>query len=169
MFEIIKTYKQSIKPSRFIGKKYGDGDRVGGGFGAKWGEWFDNKWFEAIEKQIGGKAASNSICEDGDSYIGLMRDKHDEPFQYWIGMFAPSDTVVPDGFEYTDFPGGELGVCWIYGKEDEVYGLEGECGEKLEKEFKVNTDWCFERYVCPRFTTPDEKGNIILDICFFIN
>ena len=24
-------------------------------------------------------------------------------------------------------------------------------------------DWCFERYNCPRFTTPDEKGNVILD------
>ena len=24
-------------------------------------------------------------------------------------------------------------------------------------------DWCFERYNCPRFTTPDEEGNVILD------
>ena len=24
-------------------------------------------------------------------------------------------------------------------------------------------DWCFERYNCPRFTTSDEKGNVILD------
>lgn len=24
-------------------------------------------------------------------------------------------------------------------------------------------DWCFERYNCPRFTTPDADGNVILD------
>ena len=24
-------------------------------------------------------------------------------------------------------------------------------------------DWCFERYNCPRFTSPDNNGNIILD------
>ena len=24
-------------------------------------------------------------------------------------------------------------------------------------------DWCFERYNCPRYTTPDGEGNVILD------
>lgn len=24
-------------------------------------------------------------------------------------------------------------------------------------------EWCFERYNCPGFTTPDEQGNVILD------
>lgn len=24
-------------------------------------------------------------------------------------------------------------------------------------------DWCFKRYNCPRFTTPDENGDVILD------
>ena len=38
---------------------------------------------------------------------------------------------------------------------------------------KVVTDdkgafWFFERYQCPRFTTPDEFGNVILDTCYFI-
>ncbi len=28
--------------------------------------------------------------------------------------------------------------------------------------------WFFERYQCPRFTTPDEKGNVILDMCYFV-
>ena len=82
----------------------------------------------------------------------------------------PDGTAVPDGFDFIDFPAGELGVCWIYGKEDDVFMLEGQCGERLEKEgFDVNTDCCFERYACPRFTTPDDDGNIVLDICFFLN
>jgi hypothetical protein len=24
-------------------------------------------------------------------------------------------------------------------------------------------DWCFERYNCPRYTMPDNNGNVILD------
>ena len=35
MVEIIKTYRQSVGAMRFIGKKYGDGDRVDGNFGCK--------------------------------------------------------------------------------------------------------------------------------------
>ena len=39
------------------------------------------------------------------------------------------------------------------------------CLEKLKSlGFKrKEDDWCFERYNCPRFTTPDEEGNVILD------
>jgi len=51
MAEIIKTYKQSVPEMRFVGKKYGNADRVNGTFGAKWGEWFQNGWFEEIKKQ----------------------------------------------------------------------------------------------------------------------
>ena len=123
-------------------------------------------WFEIIEKQINGKIGE--IYEDGGAYIGLMRENEAGSFEYWIGIFMPENTPVPEGFKHIDFQKGELGVCWVYGNESEVYGLEGECGEKLEKEFKINAGWCFERYVCPRFTTPDEKGNIILDICFYL-
>ncbi|MCL2665435.1 MAG: hypothetical protein FWE82_07475 [Defluviitaleaceae bacterium] len=71
MAEIIKTYRQSIPAMRFIGKKYEDGDRVNGSFGAKWGEWFANGWFGEIERQIDGDM--KNIYEDGDAYIGLMR------------------------------------------------------------------------------------------------
>ena len=39
MFSIVKTYRQSIPAMRFIGKKYGDEDRVDGGFGKQWGVW----------------------------------------------------------------------------------------------------------------------------------
>ena len=28
--------------------------------------------------------------------------------------------------------------------------------------------WSFENCTCPRYTTPDEKGNIILDYCYFV-
>jgi hypothetical protein len=81
----------------------------------------------------------------------------------------PSDTTVPDGFQYVDFPACDLGVCWVYGKEHEIFGHEGMCAERLVADgFEIAGKWCFERYACPRFTTPDEAGNVTLDICFFI-
>ena len=161
MAEIIKTYKQSIPALRFIGKKYTDEDRVDGSFGAKWGEWFQNGWFDALESLFDDEFIK--IYEDGKAYIGLMKEVNDG-FEYWVGMFAPEKTTVPNGYISIDYNEGELGVCWIYGSESEVYMLEGQCGEKLEKEgFNICIDWCFERYACPRFTTPDDKGNIILN------
>ena len=86
----------------------------------------------------------------------------------------PENTPVPEGYQYHDFPKLSLGVCWVYGKEPDVYMQEERCAKKLEEQgHKIAKDqegaiWCFERYGCPRFTTPDEKGNIILDICVHI-
>ena len=168
MATITKTYKESVPPLRFIGKKYLDSDRVNGTFGAKWGEWFQNGWFGTVEKQFDGNLTD--VYENGNAYIGLMRENSDGIFEYWIGILMPAETTVPEGFGFVDLPAGELGVCWIYGKESEVYIPESECKKQLEAAgFDVNTDWCIERCACPRFTTPDEKGNIILDICFYLN
>jgi len=166
MPEITNVYRQSMDASKFIGKRYTDEDRVDGTFGAMWGEWFGNGWFDQLEQLAQGKM--KNICEDGDASIGLMREV-DGAFEYWIGYFLPTDITAPEGFESIDFPKSELGVCWVYGKEDEVYMQEGRCGLELEnKGYKIQDDWCFERYGCPRFTTPDDNGNIILDICFFV-
>jgi predicted transcriptional regulator YdeE len=168
MATITKVYKETVPALRFIGKRYVDSDRIDGTFGAKWGEWFENGWFGVIEKQFEGNLAE--IHVDGGAYIGLMRDNSEGAFEYWIGIFMPKETSAPEGFALIDFPAGELGVCWVYGKDSEVYMREGECGERLEAEgYNVNTDWCFERYVCPRFTTPDENGKVVLDICFYLN
>ena len=35
--------------------------------------------------------------------------------------------------------------------------------ELMEFLERKENDWCFERYNCPRYTTPDENGNVILD------
>ena len=173
MYEIINAYRQAMPNLRFIGKKYGDGDRgADGGFGAQWGEFFEKGWFGVLEGLMGGKA--DETCGDGGAYIGLMRDKRGEPFQYWVGMFAPAGTQAPEGFEFVDFPASSLGVSWIKGPESEIYMKEEKCWERLEAEGMegaLDGDvacWFFERYQCPRFTEPDENGNVILDICFFV-
>lgn len=170
MAEVVKTYRQSVPAMRFMGKRYGDADRTDGGFGKQWGQWFSSGWFEVLEKGCVAKAA----YEDGDAYIGLMRWKEGEPFQYWIGMFCPEHAAVPEGYGFVDFEQADLGVAWLYGKDGEVYGQEAKCGASCQNEgYKIIPDgqgayWFFERYGCPRFTTPDDKGNIILDICHYI-
>ena len=168
MAEIIKTYKQSMEEARFIGKKYGDSDRVDGGFGAKWEEWFANGWFDAIDSVIDKNAGA--ICEDGDAPVGLQRWKDDEPFAYWIGKFTPANTAVPEGFQCKDFPKSTLGVCWVFGED--VFFKEPECGQRLIQEgMDILNDengacWFFERYAPSRFNEKDEKET--LDICYFI-
>lgn len=166
MSEIIKAYKQEVSAMRFIGKKYGDYSH--------WGEWFQNGWFDQIENAMGGVDSIVKIWEDGGGYVGMECYKEDAPFEYWIGMFTPADTGVPEGFSYMDFEACNLGVCWIYGKEDEVHGAICRCREELEKNGmkivanKNGAILSFENGTCPRFTTPDEKGNVILDFCYFV-
>lgn len=172
MHAIVKSYSQFIPETRFIGIKYGDEDRINGGFGCKWGDWFENGRFIKLEKLLNDKFKSEYV--DADAYIGLMRWKDGDPFQYWIGMFMPVGTEVPEGYDFIDMPKAKLGVCWLHGLEGELYCNEDKCAERLIKDgYEINHDkdgawWFFERYGCPRFTTKDEEGKVILDICHYI-
>jgi len=172
MYEIVKTYKQAIPKMRFMGRKYGNEDRIDGGFGAKWEEWFEAERFTQLESLITKDFMDR--YEDYNTNIGLMRWKEGEEFEYWIGMFLPEDSEVPDGYDYIDFSEANLGVCWLHGTEPEIYGKEMECANALsEKGYELVTDdlgawWFFERYGCPRFTKADEEGKVILDICHFV-
>jgi predicted transcriptional regulator YdeE len=172
LVEIIQTYKQRIPALRFIGIKYGDEDRVNGGFGTKWEEWFETDRFHELESFLTDDFKSS--YEDFNTNIGLMRWKEGEAFEYYIGMFLPTGTEVPDGYESIDFPESHLGVCWVKGTVPEVFGNEHECANKLADEgYELVSDemgawWFFERYGCPRFTEADESGKVILDICHFV-
>lgn len=165
MAEIIRAFADPVPAMRFIGKKYGE---IG-----HWGDWFAGGWFDVIEQTMGGVEAITRIWENGGGYVGLERRKDGELAEYWIGMFTPQGTAVPEGFECVDFPASSLGTCWICGKEWEVHGAIGQCGPALaEAGIQVRADgdgtvWSFENGLCPRFTTPDEKGNVILDYCFY--
>ncbi len=172
MYEIVKAYIQPIPAARFIGLKYGEEDRANGGFGHKWGEWFQNNLFQPLEELA--KEEFSKAYEEAGAYIGLMRWKEGEPFQYWIGMFAAEGTKAPEGYDYVDMPAGKLGVCWLHGPEGELYGKEDKCAGRLVQDgHEILQDeegawWFFERYSCPRFTTPDEEGKVILDICHYV-
>ena len=115
--EVIKTYKEHLPALRLIGKQYFASDRDGSGtFGAKWGDWFSKGWFSTLEKL-------GPLKENGDAYMGCMNVAGGK-FSYWIGMFFPQGTEVPEGFEFADLPEGDVGVNWIYGSDDtgELYG-----------------------------------------------
>jgi len=171
MAEIIKTYKETLPSLRLIGKRYGTGDFVDGSFGAKWGEWFQNGWFDELEK-LG--MADNT--ENG--YLGFMRCNNNEnEFEYWIGAFFTPGTEAPDGYQFLDVDGGDVGVCWIKGSQEDgsIYGMHDGCEKALkennmgdfmydEKRFLYH----FERYNCPRFTEADEQGNVILDYGIYL-
>ncbi|HHY83353.1 MAG TPA: GyrI-like domain-containing protein [Clostridiales bacterium] len=166
MAEVIKVYKESLPALRLIGKRYTNNDRDQyGSYGAKWGEWFQNGWFEILE-------SLGSLPENEGAYLGCMRCI--DEFEYWIGMFFPENTPVPDDFSYIDIPKGDIAVCWVYGREDngEIYGEQPHnmCLEKIKESGWELADypWFIERYNCPRFTTPDEKGNVILDYCAYL-
>jgi hypothetical protein len=173
--EIKKVYKEHFPAVRFIGKCYTDKDRVNGMFGACWEKWFQNGWFGELEKLPQLKNFENGT-------FGLMGDDGEMGgFQYWIGMMFPEGIKVPEGFEYIDIPEGDVGICWVYGNGDtgEVFKNEQLCFKKLKEngmgdirlDFKGSEkkwEWYFERYNDPRFMKKDEKGNIILDIGFYI-
>lgn len=112
MAEIMKVFREEVPAMRFIGRKYHDY--------SGWGEWFANGWFDVIENSMGGTDKILDVWENGGAYVGLECRKNGELLEYWIGMFTPENTEVPDSFSYLDFPKSSLGTCWLYGKEDNI-------------------------------------------------
>ena len=150
---ILEVKRESFPAARLIGKKYEHGPN--------WGEWWQNDWFSVLEQK-------ERLSMNGDAYIGAVHIVDGMP-EYWIGMFFPVDTEVPEGFEFVDMDALDYAVCYLYDKEGsgDFYSMETHnmCLEELKSLGlkRKEDDWCFERYNCPRFTTPDEAGNVILD------
>lgn len=159
--ELINAYMEDCPACCFIGKRYTPQDSVNGHYGAKWGEWWANNCFEPLEQLP-------HMPIVGDSTMAAMRVVGGE-LEYWIGFFCPPGTKIPAGYEGVDIPPRRYAVLWKKGDEHsgELYGLESHnlALRELERQgwVRVEDDWCFERYNCPRFTTPDKDGRVILD------
>ena len=67
--EIVKIYKQEVPVLRFVGKK-----------GMDWGAWFQNGWFDILEKCI--DENFKKTYEDWGSYLGMIQHKEGDPFNY---------------------------------------------------------------------------------------
>ena len=164
--EIVKVYKEAVPHVKLVGKRYTNEDRdETGTFARYWQRAFREGWFFALRQ--GGKC----VPGQSDDPLGMMRMVGENGgFEYWIGLFLAPDADIPEGFEGVEIPAGEVGVCWLYGndKNGELFSEEASnlaMGALAEKGWSFSQDaWFFERYNCPRFTDPDEKGNVILDI-----
>lgn len=167
--KIVNVYKESLPKVKLIGKRYTHEDRdESGTFATHWQQWFQEGWFDLLQQ-------CEYMPEVGADYLGAMRmTSSPDGFEYWIGMFLSPDAEVPAGFAAVEIPAGDVGVCWLYGndKTGELYGMEASdlsMAALHEQGWKFSDQgWFFERYNNPRFTEPDESGNVILDICAYL-
>jgi len=169
---IIKTHKQELPALRFIGKKYSTPD-----FSFK--AILDNlesgcidHLFEAIENQSDKDPAA--LYEGGNAYIGLVKHNGSEVIEYWIGMFMPQNTGVPQGYAMIDFPKSNLAVCSVYGKRNDIINYDSECRDKLTADYpefrKNQTDnsWFFLRFNWRDFFKEDKFGKRVLEYCYYM-
>ena len=107
--ELLRIEREICPAALFIGKQYEK---------PNWGEWWENGWFDVLE-------AIPGLSVNDDGYIGLMRTIAGKT-EYWIGMFFPVDTSVPEGFDAVELPAADYAVCYLYGSEtgSELYSEE---------------------------------------------
>ena len=154
--KIVNFGRENCPAARFIGKRYTGR--------ANWGEWWEHGWFDLLEQLP-------QLAINDNAYIGAVRIVNGVP-ERWIGMFFPENTAVPEGFDHVDIAPTAYAVFYLYGKTDELFGLEPHnmclADLKVRGLKRKEDDWCFERCNCPRFTSPDEQGNVILDYAISI-
>lgn len=167
--EIKKVERESLPPVKLVGKRFVQESMTqGGSFASGWQQAFQEGWFDTL-------GACKGIPGVSGDYIGAMRMVGDKgAFEYWIGLFLALDAQVPQGFEAVELPAGDIGVCWLYGNQEngELYSPAASdlsMGALAAKGWKFDErGWFLERYNSPRFTQPDQQGNVILDICAYL-
>lgn len=128
---------------------------------AFWGKCFNDGTFKKLEE-----LKEHHI---DSSYVGWMGDWDTSTgkFTYICGMLMKPGTPIPEGFIYRDVPASTVAIGWIQGLEEDVYSAAHELTLKAMEEegYKIDesASWCMELYNCPRFTEPDENGEVILD------
>lgn len=171
MSTIVKVYKESIPALAFVGRKYHDSDRLNGGFGHLWDQWFQEQWFAPLHALI--EPSFREAYPEADALIGLMREQSNEPFEYWIGMFVPTDARCPEGYESLTLPVASLGIGWVEGGWNDVFCQEEQVYHRLEANDifpirdKHGSLFFFERYSERRFL--GNQPTFILDIGFFVS
>lgn len=122
--------------------------------GTNWGQWWGNGWFNVLEN-----LAVKPLDPD---YLGVTAA------EYWIGMLFPAGTPAPEGFQTLSIPASDYALLYLCGKEGapDMYGPDALrlCAQAMEAQGMTQAPGAvLERYNCPRFTTPDAEGNVIID------
>jgi len=123
--------------------------------GTSWGDWWANGWFDVLE--------NHAVKPVDPDYLGAMHGD-----AYWVGLLFPAGTIAPEGYESLEIPAADYALNYLYGKEDgaDMYGPDALrlCTQAMEAQgLHQAPGVVMERYNCPRFTTPDAEGNVIID------
>ena len=171
MGKLIKFETSEIPEVLVIGKefRYNMEELMKGNnpLGGYWGACMKDEIFKVLESQ------PEHVYDK--AYVGVMTDwdKGDGDFSYIIGMLMKPSANVPDGYHSKKLDATKVAVAWVQGKDTEdVCGDAHELTEKALKEKGCvceKMSWSMELYNCPRFTDPDENGEIILDYYIPIN
>ena len=164
--DILNAYHEMAPAARFIGRGYTEADRVNGNFSALGGMVCAQGGLRAWRRC---SPTAGTALPRGRQLYRLMRQRAPSRLNIGLVCFCAGHTV-PQGMEHIDMEPWHMGVCWVKGKEPDIYGKEHACRERLtaagfETWQGPDNAWLtLERYQCPRFTQADEEGQRILDI-----
>lgn len=126
-----------------------------------WARCFQDGTFSMLE-------ASGSALYNG-AYAGVMIDWDQgyNSFSYVVGMLMKIGADVPPGFVSHTLDATKVAIGWIQGKD--ASDVSSKAYEYTEQAVYAGgyrcsqMKWCMELFTHPRYTTPDENGNITLD------
>ncbi|MGN1021698.1 MAG: hypothetical protein ACI4O7_15145 [Aristaeellaceae bacterium] len=133
--------------------------RLIGRTGTRWADWWAGGWFDALEH--------HTVPPYDPDYLDCIR-ACDGQEEAWIGMLFPADAPVPEGYRAIGLPAGDYALILLRGREDDpgLYGSSARalCLQAMEAlGMTPAPGLTLVRYNCPRFTTPDAEGCVIVD------
>jgi len=162
LVKVTGLYREHMPALRFIGKRYTSADlNADGLLMDKWNEWFQNGWFNLL---------SNLPGLPGYEGVAHTGYHNGDEMAFWIGMMFPQNTPVPEGFDASDLPAGDMAVCWLRGYREtgELFRPDTrnfcltrirEAGYTMKMDFDGKPcKWTFERYHPRRFFITDDEG-----------
>ncbi|MGE5530118.1 MAG: GyrI-like domain-containing protein [Patescibacteria group bacterium] len=161
MVKLVKLEIKHLPAMRIIGKTIRPNLMNENPIPAFWDQCFGDGTLTALE------GLPESLLDS--AYVGWMSDYNadDGTFTYLCGMLMKPGTAAPEGLVFRDVPACTVAIGWIQGPEKETYPVAHDYTQKAleEQGYKVDeeADWCMELYACPRFTQPNEAGEVILD------
>jgi len=148
-----------------------DGGKAADNPPALWSRCFADGTFAALEAladhvhdpaYVGYTGGFDPATGDFDYICGMMMKP---------GILKTGEPAVPEGFVSRTLPPARVAVGWVKGHESNKGAIFANAYDLMLKGMagkgvKPVEGWYLEVYACPRFTTPDAEGNIIVDYYF---